>query len=183
MSWERIDMRAVVSIDYCVVGPDVRLIPEPLVSSSPWKTTRLSFSVETIYKISSRPIEAPQITDSLNKVQLAVEEKYRDIRGQIFLFDDVLNEQCKIFHRKRQNVLFSSTDETLNIMEGYNEQTVLDIVKVQTKNDGWVKVDKVLKKIGQFFSSVLRFFYQLEINLRITLTRFSVVSMLKILPS
>ena len=101
------------------------------------------------------PIEAPQITDSLNKVQLAVEEKYRDIRGQIFSFDDVLNEQRKIFYKRRQNVLFSSTDETLKIMEGYNEQTVADIVKAQANNDGSVKIDKVLEKIGQFFPSVL----------------------------
>ena len=101
------------------------------------------------------PIEAPQITDSLNKVQLAVEEKYRDIRGQIFSFDDVLNEQRKIFYKKRQNVLFSNTDETLKIMEGYNEQTVADIVKAQTNDDGSVKIDKVLEKIGQFFPPVL----------------------------
>ena len=108
MSWEQIGMRAVVSIDSCVVGPDVRVIPEPLVPSSPLKTTCLSFSVERIYKISSRPIDAPQITDSLNKVQRAVEEKYRDICGQIFLFDDVLNKQprrtTKIFYMRRQNV-------------------------------------------------------------------------------
>ena len=39
------------------------------------------------------PVEAPQVTDALNKVQLAVEEKYRDIRGQILDFDDVLNDQ------------------------------------------------------------------------------------------
>ena len=101
------------------------------------------------------PIEAPQITDSLNKVQLAVEEKYRDIRGQIFSFDDVLNEQRKIFYKKRQNVLFSNTDGTLTIMEGYNQQTVADIVKAQTNDDGSVKIDKVLEKVGQFFPPVL----------------------------
>ena len=101
------------------------------------------------------PIEAPQITDALNKVQLAVEEKYRDIRGQIFSFDDVLNEQRKIFYKKRQNVLFSNTDDTLKIMEEYNKQTVADIVKAQANDDGSVKVDKVLEKIGQFFPSVL----------------------------
>jgi preprotein translocase subunit SecA len=101
------------------------------------------------------PIEAPQITDALNKVQLAVEEKYRDIRGQIFSFDDVLNEQRKIFYKKRQNVLFSNTDETIKIMQGYNQQTVADIVKAQANDDGSVKVDKVMEKIGQFFPAVL----------------------------
>jgi preprotein translocase subunit SecA len=101
------------------------------------------------------PIEAPQITDALNKVQLAVEEKYRDIRGQIFSFDEVLNDQRKIFYKKRQNVLFSNTEETLKLMEEYNQQTVADIVKAQANDDGTVKVDKVMEKIGQFFPSVL----------------------------
>jgi preprotein translocase subunit SecA len=101
------------------------------------------------------PIEAPQVTDALNKVQLAVEEKYRDIRGQIFDFDNVLNEQRKIFYRRRQDVLFSNTEGTLKIMEAYNQQTVMDIVKAQTNEDGTVKVEKVIEKIGQFFPSVL----------------------------
>ncbi|KAL3780693.1 hypothetical protein HJC23_003518 [Cyclotella cryptica] len=101
------------------------------------------------------PIEAPQVTDALNKVQLAVEEKYRDIRGQIFEFDNVLNEQRKIFYRRRQDVLFSNTEKTLKIMEGYNQQTVMDIVKAQTNEDESVKVEKVIEKIGQFFPAVL----------------------------
>ena len=34
------------------------------------------------------PVEAQQITDALNKVQRAVEEKYRDIRKEIMSFDE-----------------------------------------------------------------------------------------------
>lgn len=101
------------------------------------------------------PIEAPQVTDALNKVQLAVEEKYRDIRGQILDFDDVLNEQRRVFYRRRQQLLFSNPEETLKAMDEYNRETVSDIVKAQTKEDGSVGVDKVLEKIGQFFPSVL----------------------------
>merc|ERR1712071_514434 len=40
-------------------------------------------------------------------------------------------------------------------MNEYNRQTVADIVKAQTEEDGNVKVDEVLEKIGQFFPSVL----------------------------
>jgi preprotein translocase subunit SecA len=39
------------------------------------------------------PVEAPQISEALDKVQKAVEEKYRDIRKEIFSFDEVLNSQ------------------------------------------------------------------------------------------
>jgi len=101
------------------------------------------------------PVEAPQVTDALDKVQLAVEEKYRDVRGQVLDFDDVLNDQRKIFYRRRQNALFSDPDGTLKLMEGYNKETVSDIVKGQTDEDGTVKVEKVLEKIGQFFPPVV----------------------------
>ena len=101
------------------------------------------------------PVEAPQITDALNKVQLAVEEKYRDIRGQILDFDDVLNEQRKVFYRRRQQLLFSDPKTTLRIIDVYNRETVSDIVKAQTNEDGSVKIEKVLEKIGQFFPSAL----------------------------
>mmetsp|Transcript_23122 Transcript_23122/g.48778 ORF Transcript_23122/g.48778 Transcript_23122/m.48778 type:complete len:1002 (+) Transcript_23122:140-3145(+) len=101
------------------------------------------------------PVEAPQVTDALDKVQRAVEEKYRDIRGQIFDFDEVLDGQRKVFYRRRQQMLFSDPDATLSIMEEYNRETVADIVKAQTEEDGSVKVEKVLEKIGQFFPAVL----------------------------
>ncbi|KAL7536953.1 hypothetical protein ACHAWF_005609, partial [Thalassiosira exigua] len=101
------------------------------------------------------PVEAPQVADALDKVQRAVEEKYRDIRGQILDFDDVLDGQRKVFYRRRQGVLFSGPDATLEVMDRYNKETVADIVKAQTEEDGTVKVDKVLEKIGQFFPSVL----------------------------
>jgi preprotein translocase subunit SecA len=101
------------------------------------------------------PIEAPQVTDALNKVQLAVEEKYRDIRGQILDFDDVLDGQRRVFYRRRQQVLFSNPETTLRTMDEYHRETVSDIVKAQTNEDGTVKVGKVLEKMGQFFPSVL----------------------------
>lgn len=101
------------------------------------------------------PIEAPQVTDALNKVQLAVEEKYREIRGQILDFDDVLDAQRKVFYKRRQEVLFSDTEKTLSLIDKYNKETVADIVKAQTNEDGSIKVEPLLEKVGQFFPSVL----------------------------
>lgn len=101
------------------------------------------------------PIEAPQVMDALNKVQQAVEEKYRDIRDQILDFDNVLNDQRMVFYRCRQQLLFSDPTTTLQLMDEYNRDTVSDIVKAQTNEDCSVKVDKVLEKIGIFFPSAL----------------------------
>lgn len=97
------------------------------------------------------PVEAPQITDALDKVQKAVEEQYREIRGEIFGFDDVLSGQRTVIYARRRDILARSAADSLELMKVYNKQTVDEIVKAQTDQDGAVKVEKVLEKIGQFF--------------------------------
>jgi len=99
------------------------------------------------------PVEAPQVTKALDKVQLAVEEKYREIREQILNFDTVLDDQRRLIYKRRQTILFKSLEETLSMVETFNEETVAAIVKAQSE-DGTVNVEKVLEKIGQFFPSV-----------------------------
>jgi preprotein translocase subunit SecA len=96
------------------------------------------------------PVEAPQVTEALDKVQKAVEEKYRDIRREIFNFDEVLNGQRTVIYARRRGIISKDPKDSLELMKEYNAQTVSDIVKAQTE-EGKVKVDKVLEKIGQFF--------------------------------
>jgi preprotein translocase subunit SecA len=100
------------------------------------------------------PVEAPQVTAALDKVQNAVEVKYGEIRGEIFKFDDILNSQRKVIYNRRRNLLFASDEESVNTMNKYNEQTAADIVKAQTDEAGVVNVDKVIEKISQFFPPV-----------------------------
>jgi preprotein translocase subunit SecA len=97
------------------------------------------------------PVEAPQVTEALDKVQIAVEEKYREIRGEIFKFDEVLSGQRKVIYRRRREILFSSAEDSLEKMKKYNDLTVADIVKGQTAMDGSANIDKVIEKIHQFF--------------------------------
>eukprot|EP00979_Chaetoceros_neogracilis_P009871 scaffold2269_cov218-Chaetoceros_neogracile.AAC.15 len=103
------------------------------------------------------PVEAPQVSKALDKVQVAVEEKYRDIREQILQFDDVLDSQRKLTYNRRQKILFSSLEETLDVFREYNKQTVASIVKAQTSEEGSVNVEKILEKIAQFFPSAAPF--------------------------
>ena len=100
------------------------------------------------------PVEAPQITAALDKVQKAVEQKYRDIRGEIFNFDEVLNSQRRIIYGRRQDILFMTPEETMDKMKKYNEETVAEIVKAQTSEAQAVNVPKVIEKITQFFPPV-----------------------------
>mmetsp|Transcript_10381 Transcript_10381/g.15585 ORF Transcript_10381/g.15585 Transcript_10381/m.15585 type:complete len:233 (-) Transcript_10381:129-827(-) len=98
------------------------------------------------------PVEAPQVTDALDRVQAIVEEKYQEIREQILNFDEVLNSQRKVIYAKRQNVLFSSPDRTMDIFKTYNKETVKDIVLAQATEDGaGVHVEKLMPKVSQFF--------------------------------
>lgn len=99
------------------------------------------------------PVEAPQVTDALNKVQRQVEQKYREIRKEIFNFDEVLNGQRRAIYARRREILFSSPEESLERMKSYNRQTVSDIVQVQTNEDGSVNVERIIEKISQFFPS------------------------------
>jgi preprotein translocase subunit SecA len=101
------------------------------------------------------PVEAPQVTEALDKVQRAVEDKYREIRGEIFKFDEVLNGQRKVIYSRRRGLLCASDEDSENTMKKYNEQTVASIVKAQTGKDGKVDVEKVIEKISQFFPLAL----------------------------
>jgi len=114
----------------------------------------LSKILETFRVSEDMPVEAPQVTEALDKVQKAVEEKYKDIREQILQFDDVLNDQRRVIYMRREKLLFSSLEDTIGLMGEYNEKTVGDIVSGQTNEDGVVDTTKVLEKIAQFFPPV-----------------------------
>merc|ERR1712127_122920 len=96
------------------------------------------------------PVEAPQITDALDKVQAVVEEKYQEIREQILNFDETLNSQRTVIYEKRQQVLFSLLNETLDTFKKYNAETVKDIVLAQA-TENCVNIEKLIDKVKQFF--------------------------------
>lgn len=100
------------------------------------------------------PVEAPQVSKALDKVQQAVEEKYREIREQILQFDSILNDQRRVIYNAREKTLFSAPPQTIELFRKFNGDTVKDIVKAQTADDGTVNVEKVLEKIEQFFPQV-----------------------------
>jgi preprotein translocase subunit SecA len=109
----------------------------------------------TMFRVSEdMPVEAPQVSEAMDKVQRAVEEKYRSIREEIFRFDEVLNSQRKVIYSRRRGVLFAPASASLERVRKYNEQTVAEIVAAQTGEDGAVNVSKVLEKVGQFFPPV-----------------------------
>ena len=104
------------------------------------------------------PVEAPQVTDALDNVQRAVESKYREIREQIFDFDEILSGQRQAIYQRRQEILNQSPEASLAMMKEYNAQTVEAIVKGQTNDDSSsVNTAKVVEKIQAFFPSLTSF--------------------------
>lgn len=99
------------------------------------------------------PVEAPQVTKALDKVQAQVEEKYREIRTQILEFDEILNAQRRVIYKERQETLFATPDETVKILRDYHQTTIQNIVEAQF-TDADVDVDKIVEKIIQFFPSL-----------------------------
>ena len=110
--------------------------------------------LETFRVSDDMPVEAPQVTSALDKVQGAVEEKYREIRSEIFRFDETLNDQRRVIYSRRRDVLFATPAESAELMQKYNLETVADIVEAQTQPGGSIAVAKVVEKIEQFFPSV-----------------------------
>jgi len=102
------------------------------------------------------PIEAPQVTDALEKVQRIVEEEYCNIRGEILNFDDILNNQRRIIYNRRQQILKSTDEEVIVRMHEYSEKTIKDIVEAQISDgDSSIDISKVLEKIGLFFPPLI----------------------------
>jgi len=100
------------------------------------------------------PVEAPQVSEALDKVQQAVETKYQEIRGEIFKFDDVLNKQRQVIYARRRKILSLSDEESTAIVKEYNTNIITAIVKAQTRGR---KIDagKIIEKIGQFFPLIM----------------------------
>lgn len=96
------------------------------------------------------PVEAPQISEALDKVQAAVEEKYRGIRREIFKFDQILNEQREAIYKRRRQILNASDEESVKFMKEYNTGLISDIVKAQVTG-GKVNAEKIVEKVKQFF--------------------------------
>jgi preprotein translocase subunit SecA len=99
------------------------------------------------------PVEAPQVSEALDKVQRAVEEKYTTIRGEIFKFDEVLNDQRTVIYNRRRRILNASDEDSIALTKEYQEGLITDIVKAQS-NQGVINAEKIVQKVGQFFPLV-----------------------------
>jgi preprotein translocase subunit SecA len=111
---------------------------------------KLQNILQTFRVSDDMPVEAPQVSEALDKVQAAVEEKYRGIRTEIFKFDQILNEQREVIYSRRRQILNASDEESVQMMKEYNHGLIADLVKAQT-DGGKVNGEKIVEKVKQFF--------------------------------
>mmetsp|Transcript_3172 Transcript_3172/g.4362 ORF Transcript_3172/g.4362 Transcript_3172/m.4362 type:complete len:795 (-) Transcript_3172:46-2430(-) len=113
--------------------------------------------LETFRVADDMPVEAPQVTEAMDKVQEAVEEKFREIRTEILNFDETLNNQRSSIYKLRQKILFDSPEDTIETMKGYHKELISEIVNSQVDKEssgGAINTSAVTTKVGQFFPGV-----------------------------
>jgi len=100
------------------------------------------------------PLEAKQVTETIDKVQKQVEEYYSGIRRTVFQYDEVLNTQRQAVYSKRGSVLAASSEELQQMLRAFCKETVDEIVPAFVKEKGVVDAKGLSAKIKQFFNTV-----------------------------
>ena len=97
------------------------------------------------------PIESGMLTRSLESAQKKVETYYYDIRKQVFVYDEVMNNQRKAVYNERLRVL-KGNDLKKQVI-GYGERTMEEIVESYINPDlppeEW-DIDQLISKVKEF---------------------------------
>uniref|UniRef100_A0A7S1KFS0 SecA family profile domain-containing protein n=1 Tax=Vitrella brassicaformis TaxID=1169539 RepID=A0A7S1KFS0_9ALVE len=97
------------------------------------------------------PIESNQVTESLNNVQRAAEEYFRDIRKRVFEFDRPMVSQRQEIYGLRRRVLKADDGEVLDIATQFANTAVELTVEEFTSADGQVNGPAILEKLQKVF--------------------------------
>jgi len=74
------------------------------------------------------PLSSNLLTKSLTTIQEKVENFYRDIRGNLFKYDKIIDAQRRRFYLRRQNVLRASRPELEQLATQYCVDTARDVL-------------------------------------------------------
>lgn len=96
------------------------------------------------------PIENKQVSETLDRVQMATEDYFAGIRRTVFSFDEVMNDQRLALYRAREEVLHESQVGLRELALEQAARTCEEIVKGNTAEDGTPK-PVLADKLQQFF--------------------------------
>jgi len=109
---------------------------------------RLTKILELFRVSDNMPVEAEQVSKTLDDIQLKVEENYREIRDNVRTFDEVLNGQRTVIYARRMRML-GKGGEFEELIREMAAEVVDDIISGAGK--GGKEVGKVAELIVQFF--------------------------------
>ena len=96
------------------------------------------------------PIENKQVSETLDRVQVATEDYFAGVRRTVFSFDEVLNDQRLALYQAREAVLHESSGGLYELALEQAARTCTEIVKGNAEKDGTPK-SALADKLRQFF--------------------------------
>lgn len=96
------------------------------------------------------PIENSQVSETLDRVQMATEDYFAGIRRTVFSFDEVMNDQRLALYQAREEVLHETQVGLRELALEQAARTCKEIVQANTAEDGTPK-PVLTNKLQQFF--------------------------------
>lgn len=117
---------------------------------------KISGLMETFRVGEDLPLESKMVTNALDSAQENVESYFKDIRQQLFTYDEVLSKQRSVIYAERKRVLMASREEILDRFKKQCHQTAREIVLSYAKRkDGAPDNFEGLEaKLAQFFDGI-----------------------------
>jgi len=98
------------------------------------------------------PLEAKSVTNTLNQVQVQVEEYFSEIRGQLLEYDAILSTQRDTIYQRRARMLAADADSSQTTLSEWCVETMDDLVRGSKKGNE-IDVEALHRKAVQFFGS------------------------------
>ena len=95
------------------------------------------------------PLENDMVSKALDTAQENVEAYFRDIRGQLMAYDEVLAKQRSAVYRERRNILMAGGEEVMHRLREDCYATAREIVPNYDGNS-----EGMQKKLEQFFKGI-----------------------------
>lgn len=116
---------------------------------------KVSGILETFRVDDDTPIENPLVNRTLNSSQENVETYFRDIRKQLFTYDDVLAQQRSGFYAQRRKLLLGGGETVMERVTSDCKETVAEILpNFIGRKDQEDDYERLSGKVLQFFDGI-----------------------------
>ena len=116
---------------------------------------KMSGMLESFRVDEDTPIENPLVNNTLDSAQGNVESYFRDIRDQLFTYDEVLSTQRSAFYVQRRRVVVGDEDMIESRLRDDCVDTIREIIPSYVGRRGAADdFDKLSAKLGQFFEGM-----------------------------